>query len=341
MQTTGKHNHLPTQSLIMAEEEEEPLVPRVIEDDFPPEDEVEEEDSAYDSAAAHEDEATDDELLADEDEDLDEEPVPMPLPAGFSSPHVGRHVAVVSPHVNPPSPQWREWATANGGKPPLANIFAATNNTETGNTFLFEAERAIAIIRQVVTTQPDADAKDCSIIRSDLHSYQRAVQNGVVAKVIRDSIYGYNKTYAADNASIAARCLKMERDKDTQGLAFFNAHAIPFIDYVFNYEIPATCKVSFDEVKNKNVDQFCNNMKRAKGRSCCPVFSNAWLQSQKPFRRNITNSACCNGHLLDYVLILDKVVENFVDSLSCQTQYVLARENFQARLNVSRGLRHW
>lgn len=277
-----------------------------------------------------------------EDEQLlgfEEEQAPMALNPLFVSPTRPTALGnLVTPHHNPPTPQQRALAAANGGILPLDQVFTLDVNPKTGNTYLADATACMDLIRDVVSTFIVNEAKDSTIISSNLYAYESCVQVGVVTKALIGAAYGYDISFRTENATINARCATLTDENDQLGIQFFNEHFQPLIDYAFNYVIPQNCYVKFSSVQKCNLNSFITSVKKKrKGRCNSPIWSNGGLRSRMPLAS--TDSAICNGHLLEYVLIMDRCVEGFVDCITCNTYYVTATENVPTMLANNRQRR--
>ncbi len=270
----------------------------------------------------------------------------MALNNQFTTPNCTSTAAVVTPYNwNPPTPQQNVLASQNAdGKLRVDQVFGNDVNPKTLRTYRAGAEDCVRICREVCHLEPCSKAVDSQIIKSNLQSYTLSIQNGVVAKTIFNTCYGWNLRMRTSNHSFDSLAAKLDRDlRDGRANAqeevdFFNNHVVPLIDYVFNWVIDAQSHVRFTIVMSQNIHSFVTHVKKQRqGRCSEPVWSNRYVEDRVLVPND---SAICNGHMLDYVLILDQVVEGpFVNRLTSSTHFVNAAENLQNQLAGVQGLR--
>ena len=135
-------------------------------------------------------------------------------------------------------------------------------------------------------------------------------------------------------------CQNLIDDQDYDGQKHFLEYVEPLIIYLFHFVLPPKF-VSFPDVIKTSVKYFSNRMKKKDGRCKNCIISYDFFENLLP-RLKKTDVDICLGHYLDYVLVLDCLIDGFWDNVAHQPQghYVTDMEkDVQALINKNAGKR--
>ena len=264
---------------------------------------------------------------------------------GFTSPNRPVRGTLVSPSpggITPPPARQVTSARNSNNNRPHYNSLPDRVNPYTGNNLRVDAHNAVRVINRLMNTTICTKVLNHKNIRGNLPSYIESINVGVVAKVIHGCSHGFNYRYTnatfcldsvREEAERSARCNVME------DIQHWQRFVEPLTMFLFNWFIPRSKKITLDAVLAKKLSSWEIHLKSERhGRAGLPLWSNQYF-----IRRRITkrDSTICNGHFLDYALILDTIIPDFADSLTCDESYLTDAQVWDTLLNVNIPTRLW
>jgi len=187
-------------------------------------------------------------------------------------------------------------------------------------------------------------------VSSNLSGCANSMRCGIIVRTVLGLYYGFDQVYTSQNASldIISRSLEnrilhaINADQLQEAVderAYYRTYVLPLIDFLLKWRIHPNYGIIVNDIFKCNMISFRRLVTRRSGRAGCPLWSRGKLISHGLGQRD---SPICNGHMLEFAILLDRVIVNFDSVVPHETSHVLPTENVPAMFQFTRRYRlYW
>lgn len=258
------------------------------------------------------------------------------------TPHIRRHPQLIYTHND----LQLEALRAPGKPVPMdknVHTWGVNHPSRNGDTFLDVWNQCIAMTTEVLATNVPMVAKRSRIITSNLDGYEHSVKTHIIASTIIGLHYGFDQVLTSDNRSLTAIgshvqtqlniATARERPAALWNYWYYHNRVLVCFDFLMKWHIPPQHGILVPDVMKANMQSFHSVMTRSTGRAGKPLWSAA-LVSTQPLRQ--ADASVCDGHMLEFAILLDRVIYQFERYLPKNGSFILPWENVQNMFELNR-----
>jgi len=206
---------------------------------------------------------------------------------------------------------------------------------------------AIWMTECALETDVPRQAIGSTTVSSNLSAYANSMRCGIIVRTVLGLYYGFDQVYTGQNASLDMISRSLENriqqainPDQAQAVVdertYYRSFVLPLIDFLLKWRIHPNYGIIVNDIFKCNMISFRRLVTRRSGRAGSPLWSRGKLISHGLGRRD---SPICNGHMLEFAMLLDRVIVDFDRVVPHTTSYVLPTENIPAMFELNRRYR--